>query len=221
MRGSVELYCRQERQRLRRAVEDAHRLLEHFHNRERNGELSRAAAQRLAAELIRITRYASEITAWIYLFVVASDGGKTGPALLVHPYEEEGEVLVGNGYLAELVSGLATVARSAPCGYVLYYWLRYGHGVVEPKLAYYRVFQPWGWAVASSCYVTDVLRVAGFDGCPAELLPVIKSCVMLEVLPRCACGAEIRPCCDEQDCILCPRCGATYQLRALRAASRR
>jgi len=210
MNGLVELRCKQERQRLRRVVEDAHRVLKHFHTREQKDELSRSTAQKFAAEILRITRYASAIAAWTYLFVVNSKES----ALLVHPYEEEVETSVGDGYLADLVSSLVELARTAPRGYILYYWLRYGYGVVEPKLAYYSVFEPWGWAVGSACYVVDVLKMAGQRTCSADVLSLLKSCVILEIPLKCACGAEIRPCFDAPDRIVCPCCGVRYQMRA-------
>jgi len=108
MNGLVELRCKQERQRLRRVVEDAHRVLKHFHTREQKDELSRSTAQKFAAEILRITRYASAIAAWTYLFVVNSKES----ALLVHPYEEE----AGTHCTARLHPVLLASLRVRGCG---------------------------------------------------------------------------------------------------------
>ncbi len=114
--------------------------------------LDPAAAQALARETLRATRYGQ--TQSDYFFVFDRDLN-----MVMHPFAPtlEGTSLASfadpNGVL--LFRDMLTAAEAGG-GYVPYQWARGDSDVLLPKISYAALYEPWGWAVGSGVYVDDV-----------------------------------------------------------------
>ena len=124
-----------------------------LHEQEKQGALSRTAAQQAAIARIQDMRY--------------GDGGKdyfwisdTETRMVVHPYRPE---LNGQSLLdysdpsgKKLFVEHTKVVRDKGDGYVEYLWQwKDDEKRVVPKLSYVKGFTPWGWIVGTGIYLED------------------------------------------------------------------
>jgi len=138
-------------------------ILEHYHNLEQSGELSREEAQQAAIEAIKGMRFGDrgEDYFWINDF---------GPRMIMHPFRPDldgtdiSTVQDPDG-LRLFVEFVRTVEREGS-GFVPYQWQYYDDtNRIEPKISYVSGFEAWGWIIGTGVYVDDVrsaVRGAGF-----------------------------------------------------------
>ncbi|SDU38654.1 methyl-accepting chemotaxis protein [Halopseudomonas salegens] len=135
----------------RNVVASTSGVLGHYHQLERNGELTREQAQQAAMEQIRGLRYAGQEYYWI---------NDLHPRMVMHPTNPalEGEDL--SGYRdpdgKALFNEMVAVARSSGAGLVEYRWPKPGATEPVEKVSYVQLFEPWGWVLGSGVYIDDI-----------------------------------------------------------------
>lgn len=141
-----------ERQRhTRELVEIAASHVAALHKRSLTGEITDAEARRRALEEVGALRYDN----WNYFWVT-----DLRPVLLSHPEARDlvgrnvGDFLDPDG-LALFKEFVAVSGRQGG-GVVYYKWPKPGERDPVRKLAYVRLFEPWGWVVGSGLYLDDI-----------------------------------------------------------------
>jgi methyl-accepting chemotaxis protein len=132
-------------------VQSASGVVTGFHRRARTGELSQAAAQQAALDVLSEMRFGDGNYFWVM---------DTTPRMLMHPVQPdlEGKPLAqatdarGERFLATLAEG----ARASGSALVDYHWSEPGSPRPQHKIAYGEHFAPWGWVVASGIYMEDI-----------------------------------------------------------------
>lgn len=132
-------------------VQSAAGILQHYHALEAAGGITREAAQKQAAEIIRNLRYDGQEYFWI---------NDQTPVMVMHPTNPklEGQNLSGfkdpDG--KALFNEMVALSKSQGAGQVNYRWPKPGASDPVPKVSYVQLFQPWGWIIGSGVYVDDV-----------------------------------------------------------------
>ncbi|MDR7026382.1 methyl-accepting chemotaxis protein [Pseudomonas peli] len=132
-------------------VQSAAGILQHYHTLEAAGGITREAAQKQAAEIIRNLRYDGQEYFWI---------NDQTPVMVMHPTNPklEGQNLSGfkdpDG--KALFNEMVAISKSQGAGQVNYRWPKPGASDPVPKVSYVQLFQPWGWIIGSGVYVDDV-----------------------------------------------------------------
>jgi PAS domain S-box-containing protein len=125
-----------------------------LHEQERQGVLSRAAAQQAAIARIQSMRYGDDGKDYFWI----SD---TQTRMVMHPYRPD---LNGRSLLdytdpagKRLFVEFTRVVLDRGDGYVDYLWQwKNDEQRVVPKLSYVKGFAPWGWIVGTGIYLEDV-----------------------------------------------------------------
>lgn len=165
---------REKEQTTRQLVDAGFGLLSHLHERQRQGELSEAAAQAAAIASIRAMRYGDKEYFWL------NDMGTPFPKMIMNPTVPslDGQVLDSEQFncatslrvgtdgpftstdgKTNLFLAFSDVINRGGAGYVAYTWPKPGAGAAGeryPKLSYVRKFAPWGWVIGTGIYVDDV-----------------------------------------------------------------
>ncbi|VXC78290.1 Methyl-accepting chemotaxis protein McpP [Pseudomonas sp. 9AZ] len=132
-------------------VQSAAGILQHYHALEAAGGITREAAQKQAAEIIRNLRYDGQEYFWI---------NDQTPVMVMHPTNPklEGQNLSGfkdpDG--KALFNEMVAISKSQGAGQVNYRWPKPSASDPVPKVSYVQLFQPWGWIIGSGVYVDDV-----------------------------------------------------------------
>lgn len=132
-------------------VQSAAGILQHYHALEAAGGITREAAQKQAAEIIRNLRYDGQEYFWI---------NDQTPVMVMHPTNPklEGQNLSGfkdpDG--KALFNEMVAISKSQGAGQVNYRWPKPGASDPVPKVSYVQLFHPWGWIIGSGVYVDDV-----------------------------------------------------------------
>jgi len=141
-----------ERQRhTRELVEIAVSHVAALHKRSLSGELTDAEARRRALSEVDGLRYDS----WNYFWIT-----DLKPVLLSHPEARDlvgrnvGDLLDPDG--RALFKEFVAVSGRQGGGVVYYKWPKPGERDPVRKLAYVRLFEPWGWVVGSGLYLDDI-----------------------------------------------------------------
>lgn len=142
------------RETIRELNNSVHSLLENFHREERAGRLTRAQAQRKAADSVRALRYGPEGKDYFWITDLA-------PRMVVHPYRPDldGKDLSGfkDSHGKRLFVEFAEIGRRSGAGYSDYMWQwKDDPARVVPKLSHVRLFEPWGWVTGTGIYIEDV-----------------------------------------------------------------
>ncbi len=132
-------------------VESTHGLLQHFHQLEQSGQLSREQAQAQALTAISTIRYGRNDYFWV---------NDLQPVMLMHPMNPalDGQNLSGfkdpdgNPIFNEFVR----IAKNEGAGFYNYRWPMPGAKGPVQKISYVQLFQPWGWVLGTGVYVDDI-----------------------------------------------------------------
>ena len=133
-------------------VQGALAVVQSYYDQSQRGELTEEEAQKMAAEAVRAMRYRDDASGYIWI-----DGSDY--VLVMHPIltEQEGtdryDLTDQNGVK---VTQNVVAAAKAGGGYNEFYFTKSDGVTVAPKIAYYEMFEPWGWAVATGNYVDDM-----------------------------------------------------------------
>jgi methyl-accepting chemotaxis protein len=137
-------------------VETAYSTVAFYHAQAGRGLMSEADAKRAAADAVRAMRYDGSN----YFFIWDLDGRGIAhgavPAL-------EGKVFINsadaraNPVVATMVGNLVAVAKSEQKEGVTRYSIpKNGQTVPIAKVAYSRLFEPWGWSIGTGAYLDDI-----------------------------------------------------------------
>ena len=137
-------------------LETAYTTVAFYHDQAAKGLMTDEAARLAARNVIRAMRYDGSN----YYFIWTLEG--TGVAHGAHP-EWEGRTFIqsqdgsANPGVSHMVAKLLEVARSEPREGVTQYRIPKG-GQTMPldKIAYSRLFEPWGWSIGTGAYVDDI-----------------------------------------------------------------
>ncbi|HEY1028895.1 MAG TPA: methyl-accepting chemotaxis protein [Pseudomonas sp.] len=136
------------------ALDTASNLLAHYDRQVRDGHLTREEAQRQAADVVSTIRYLGDN----YLLILDLDYRMvmhpTVPALVGKQVVDFKDVN-GKLFARDMIEG----ARSKGRAVVNYWFPRAGAQVAEYKVSEVRLFQPWGWVLASGIHPQDVSQV--------------------------------------------------------------
>ncbi|MFZ2269926.1 MAG: cache domain-containing protein [Azonexus sp.] len=160
---------------IRQLVESGYAVLAHYESLERDGSLSREAAQTAAIATIRSMRYNGREYFWL-------NDDQVPSRMIMHPISPalEGRTLAGNEFNCvtalrpgtsgpfiptdgrkNLTVAFAEVVAATGAGYVTYNWPKPQQagskaGETFPKLSYVRKFAAWGWIIGSGIYIDDI-----------------------------------------------------------------
>ncbi len=142
------------REMIRELTETAWSILDGYHKKEVNGQLSPADARRRAVEELRRLRYGPESKDYFWI-------NDMHPYLVMHPYRPdlEGKDISGfsdpNG--KKLFVEFVKTVKDRGAGYVDYQWQwKDDPQRIVPKISYVKGFDPWGWIIGTGIYVEDV-----------------------------------------------------------------
>ena len=144
----------QKREMIRHLTDSCWSLLNVYHDRVKNGELSLEDAQARAMENIRGLRYGPDGKDYFWLNDMAA-------GMVMHPYRRDLEGTDMSDYAdptgKRLVLEFVETVKKDGAGYVDYMWQwKDDPDQVIPKIAYVRGFEPWAWIIATGIYVKDV-----------------------------------------------------------------
>src|SRR5579863_8225103 len=137
-------------------LETGYSAVVYYHDQAAKGLITDAAARRAAANALRAMRYDGKNYFCIW------DLNGTGIAHGGRP-ELEGRTFVNtadakrNPVVASMVSKLLAVAKTEKKeGAVSYLIPKAGQTTPLVKIAYTRVFEPWGWSISTGAYIDDI-----------------------------------------------------------------
>lgn len=154
------------KQGVEQMVTAAHGVVAEFHRRSAEGELSESEARERALEALRSMRYAQDHDAGTgrlsgYLWV-----NDTDHRVLMHPTRPELEGQDLEDYTdpdgTPLVAEAVEIAKHGGGGFMRYLWPMPSDDTPVEKISHVRLFEPWGWVIASGVYLGPV-RSALFD----------------------------------------------------------
>ncbi|MCB5196632.1 methyl-accepting chemotaxis protein [Deefgea salmonis] len=132
-------------------IELGHSVIAHYGQLEKNGILSKEAAQAQAKAALKNLRYDQDNYFSIY---------DPQYRMVQHPIKPEltGKDLSGlkdkNG--VPIVVELVKAAQSGQVEFVRYLWPKPGQDNPVAKISTAKLFQPWGWVIASGIYIDDL-----------------------------------------------------------------
>ncbi len=137
-------------------LEAAYSTVAFYHDQAAKGHMTDAAAREAARNAVRAMRYDNNN----YYFIWAMDG--TGIAHGSHP-EWEGHNLLRSPYkdkfpvVSYMVARLIEACRSdRKEGVTSYRIMKPGGDQPADKIAYTKLFEPWGWSIGTGAYVDDI-----------------------------------------------------------------
>lgn len=142
------------RETIRELNNSVHSLLAKFYRDEKAGLLTRAQAQRKAADSVRGLRYGPEDKDYFWITDL-------GPKMIMHPYRPDldGTDLSDfkDSHGKRIFIEFAEIGRRDGAGYVDYMWQwKDDQTRIVPKLSHVRLFEPWGWVTGTGIYIEDV-----------------------------------------------------------------
>lgn len=144
------------REMIKELTNSAWSILSKYENDERDGLLTRQAAQNTATSRIKYLRYGDENKDYFWITDMT-------PVMIMHPFREDldGKDLTeftdphGKKLFVEFVE---TVKKSEH-GYVDYMWQWKDDSLrIVPKLSYVKIFKPWNWVIGTGVYIEDVKK---------------------------------------------------------------
>lgn len=159
----------------RMVVENAHSVIEQYGKLAASGALSKEDAQKAAKQAIGAMRY--------------EDGGNyfslydTNAVMVQHPIKPEmngkdqSQLKDPNGIA--IVTELVAAAKRGKGEFVSYMWPKPNEKEPQPKVAYAKLYEPWGWVVSSGLYVDGVQTAFRNDAIEATVMIAITSIVVI------------------------------------------
>ena len=149
-----ESFLARKKEMIRELTETTWSLLGTYYEREQNGELTLAEAQKRAVLRIHNLRYGPEKKDYFWI-------NDMTPRMIMHPYRPDldgkdiSNFQDANGKY--LFVDFVKVVEKEGGGYVDYLWQwKDNPGKVSPKMSYVKGFAPWGWIIGTGLYIDDV-----------------------------------------------------------------
>ena len=132
-------------------------VLEYYHQKEKEGELSRNEAQNQAVEIIKSMNYGEDNHN--YYFIIDHE-----PDLVFHPYrpdlKEEDLSTITVSEDVSLFEEFVSIAREQESDFMEYEWQYFDDEErMEPKLSYINNFGPWEWVIGTGVYIYDIDKI--------------------------------------------------------------
>jgi signal transduction histidine kinase len=142
------------REVIRELVASAGSSLESYARRERQGVLTREAAQTLAKDHIRELRYGQDGKDYFWI-------NDMQPRMIMHPYRpdlEGKDISTFTDPAGKLLfMACVDIVKREGAGFVDYQWQWMDDPTrIVPKISYVMGFEPWGWILGTGIYVEDV-----------------------------------------------------------------
>jgi diguanylate cyclase (GGDEF)-like protein len=137
-------------------LETAYSTVAFYHDQASKGLMTDEAAQKAAKDAVRAMHYDNNN----YFFIWTMDG--VGVAHGAHPEWEGRNVLESPAkdelpVVSYMVSRLVETCRSEKKeGVTTYRIPKFGQSTPIDKIAYTRLFEPWGWSIGTGAYVDDI-----------------------------------------------------------------
>ncbi|TKB24160.1 PAS domain S-box protein [Desulfopila sp. IMCC35006] len=149
-----ESFLARKKEMIRELTETTWSLLGTYYEREQNGELTRAEAQKRAVLRIHNLRYGPEKKDYFWINDMV-------PRVIMHPYRPDldGKDVTNftdaNG--KHLFVDFVKIVQQQGAGYVDYLWQWKDEPArISPKMSYVKGFKPWGWIIGTGMYTNDV-----------------------------------------------------------------
>ena len=142
------------REVIRELVASAWSSLDGYARQERQGILTREAAQALAMDHIRGLRYGQDFKDYFWI-------NDMQPRMIMHPYRPDLEGKDISTFTdpagKRLFVACVEIVRQAGAGFVDYQWQWMDDSTkIVPKISFVMGFEPWGWILGTGIYVEDV-----------------------------------------------------------------
>jgi signal transduction histidine kinase/FixJ family two-component response regulator len=141
---------------IRRLAETAYGTIAYYYDRSQQGLMSEAAAQEEAKDVIRSLHF--DRSNYFFIWDLNGVGVAHGSIKAL-----EGENLLSDEaartqpFIHDMVSKLVAVGKSPDHeGITAYDMTRPGQNVAQRKLAYAKLFKPWGWVIGTGVYTEDI-----------------------------------------------------------------
>jgi PAS domain S-box-containing protein len=141
------------REMIRELTNSAWNILDSYHQKELQNELSRLEAQDKAISIIETLRYGSENKDYFWITDMQ-------PRMIVHPYRQDlnGKDLndFTDSHGKRLFVECVKVVNDSGAGFTDYWWQwKDDSSRIVPKLSFVRGFESWDWIVGTGIYVED------------------------------------------------------------------
>ncbi len=149
-----ESFLARKKEMIRELTETTWSLLGTYYEREQNGELTRAEAQKRALLRIHNLRYGPEKKDYFWINDMV-------PRVIMHPYRPDLDGKDVSNFTdvngKYLFVDFVKVVEQKGAGYVDYLWQwKDNPDKVSPKMSYVKGFAPWGWIIGTGLYIDDV-----------------------------------------------------------------
>ena len=134
-------------------------LVNHYHERVTAGELTQEESQKRLLERIRAMRYGENGMEYFWVHDMNYH-------MLMHPYMTELEGTDMKDYEdpsgKRMIYEMVETVKEAGSGFVEYKWpLRDREEIIEEKLSYVELFEPWNWVVGTGIYYPEINESIG------------------------------------------------------------
>jgi methyl-accepting chemotaxis protein len=132
-------------------VTAAYALIEEYDQRVAKGEFTLEEAQKRAQERISHFRFGKEYI-WVH---------DLEPKMLMHPLKPELNGTSLSDYKDQtgkpIFMEMNKVVKDSGEGFIEYVWPKSEGEKPAPKLAFVKLYKPWGWVIGSGIYIDDVM----------------------------------------------------------------
>lgn len=148
----IQLSMMQDRkEKVQSLTESAYSVIQHFHDEETAGNLTREQAQKRALAAIEFMRYEDSGYFWIH---------NIDHVMVMHPISKglEGKNMKGlkDKKGEAFFDKMTRIAQTEGEGFVSYYWPKKKDGEAIHKTSYIKLAKDWGWIVGTGLYTDDV-----------------------------------------------------------------
>ncbi|MBA4416658.1 MAG: hypothetical protein C0392_01915 [Syntrophus sp. (in: bacteria)] len=162
----------EKKMRTKSVVETAFEMVQFYYNSAKEGVRTEEEAQKRVKDLIKVLRYDGTEYFWI---------NDLQGMMLSHPFfEMEGKDQSGLTDVKgkKIIVAIIEKAKTQKAGYVDYVWKKPGSEASAPKVAYVKLFEPWGWVIGSGVYTYDVDTIFWNKALKLALMLLLIFCVI-------------------------------------------
>ena len=136
---------------LKNTIQVAYSILKSYNDKVTEGKLSLAEAQSQAANEINKLRYSGKEYYYVYDLDGVTRALGSDPSLIG---TNRLDIVDKKGI--KLVREIVKTGKEKGEGFVTYYYPKLGETEPLPKLAFVKLFDPWGWIIGTGLYTDDV-----------------------------------------------------------------
>ena len=133
----------------------AYALVSDYDKRAAAGELSLNDAKKKALSFLKELRYGKNDYYWV---------SNLNAQMIMHPIKPEMEGKDQSGYKdsngRNIFAEMAAASREKGEGAIEYMWPKLDDTKPSPKMAYFKLYQPWGWVIGTGVYFEELAGLA-------------------------------------------------------------